>query len=682
MARLLAPLLFAGLLGLFWSGLFHLHPPLGWVDPGLYIHWFLLAPENAAYRDLDYHGARLTYVLPGFLLYRLFEPVLAQALLVSGFYLLGLLGLHLLSGALLSGVAARAVLLVALGANPLWIGAFARGYVDGPCMALGLLALACLLRPAAPPGPLRHALAGALLVLALCAHALGGGMAALAVAAVALLRAPGWRAVLANGAAGLAGVLAGFLALALAGRALGLPFLFVQAFWTPLRLSVDGTYDGFALPLSAWLPFAPRLLILPLIFALPLLARPVLRAEGRRGLAFLAASLVPLLPLAAWFFRSASLLQFHFYASYLQLALVPALVLFLARVERAGALPGRRGLGLLVLALGLVLGLGALPPLPWRQEAAMGLAVWAVAGAVLAGGLALAAAGRLRPALPAVSLGLMLAGALNADTARAYRFPGAPDQAAHMRALGEFHRFLSRSGGLGGSFLIWMGRDGYTRAHGLGDAFLHDIAFRGSRLRLNFLDTLAATLGWHRLALGFGMPVLEEQWGIAHAANIAGHGLPLITLCALPEQCRAGVAALRELGLAVEEGPVESFALPGVPGFAAGRAVLSNPHRGQAPPLPGQIEAILARLDGLDAAAPPGAPPPSPEARARPDLAGPTPRPIAALEEAGCASEAQRIACRVRYRAGDGRLLTRALSFQPFGAVALLRAAGPAEAAP
>jgi hypothetical protein len=679
MARLATPLLFAGLLGLFWSGLFHLHPPLGWVDPGLYIHWFLLAPENAAHRDLDYHGARLTYVLPGFLLYRLFEPALAQALLVSGFYLLGLLALHLLSGALLRGVAARAVLLVALGANPLWVGAFARGYVDGPCMALGLLALACLLRPTAPPGALRHALAGALLVLALCAHALGGGMAALAVAAVALLRAPGWRARLVNGAAGLAGVLGAFLALGLAARALGLPFLFVQAFWTPLRLSVDGTYDGFALPASAWLPFAPRLLILPLLLALPVLAWPVLRAEGRRGLALLAAILVPLLPLAAWFFRSASLLQFHFYASYLQLALAPALVVFLARAERAGALPGRRGLGLLLLALGLALGLGALPPLPWRQEAGLGLAAWTLAGAVLACGLGLAAAGRLRPALPALALGLMLAGALNADTARAYRYPGAPDQAAHMRALTEFHRFLARSGGLGGSYVIWVAREGYTRAHGLGDAFLHDIAFRGSRLRLNFLDTLAATLGWHRMALGFAMPGFDEGWAPLHAANIGPQPLPLITLCTAPAECLAGAAALRELGLHVEEGPVAAIARPGVPGFAAGRALLSNPHYGAPPPLPGQIEAILARLEGLDAAA---APPPSPEARARPALAGPAHQPVAAIEETGCAPEAGRILCRVRYRAADGRLLRRELSFQPFGAVAMLQAAGPAEPAP
>ncbi|MEI6159142.1 MAG: hypothetical protein WCP77_04845 [Roseococcus sp.] len=671
--------LFAALLALFWSGLFHLHPPIGWVDPGLYIYWFLYAPDNTALRVTDYHGARLSYVVPGFLLYRIFEPVLAQKILVSGYYLLGLCALHLFAGSLLHGFRARALLVILVAANPLWIGAFARGYVDGPCMALGLLALSCLLRPSAPPGAWRHAAAGALLALALCAHTLGGGMAGLAAAAIALIRADTLRRLLGAAAAGLAGAAACLGVLGLVAMAIGMPFLFVRAFWAPLRLSIDGTYDAFSLPATEWLPFTPRLLLLPIIFGLLLAAWNTIRAEGRRGWAMAAAVLVPLLPLLAWFFRTASLMQFHFYASYLQLSLVPALVLLLARLESKGRLADSRALAVPVAGVVLIVGLGAFLPMEWRLAWPFALGTWVVAGGAVMLAVILGALARPRPALAAFALGLVLTGSLNADTARAYRLPGTPDQAAQHAGLVRLHEFLAASGGLRGRYVLWFARDSFTQARALGDGSLYDLGFAGTRIRLNALDSLGASLGWHVAAIGFSMPAFAERWGLDQASTIGADPVTLVTLCAEPQECREGAATLIELGLTVEPGPAEAIEVPGMPPFAVGRARLRAEIEAPAP-RDAQLEAILARLERLDAAAAAlGAPPLSPEARAGSRPASLPSAPVPRVLAANCTREGARITCQVRYAPPDGTPLRRHLAFTAIVHLALLTEAGPAE---
>ena len=681
-ANLRMGLIFAALLLLFWSGLFHLHPPIGWVDPGLYAYWFLNADQNAAHRVLDYHGARLSYVVPGLILYRIFEPVTAQQLLVSGYYLLGLVAIHAVAAPFLRGTTARAFVVIVVGANPLWIGTFAQGYVDGPCMALGLFALALLLQPA-PPGPARHATAGALLVLAVCAHTLGGGMAGLTALAIGLVRSSSWRAALLCGGAAVVGALACLLALGLVAMVLGMPFLFPRAFLTPLQLSLDGTYDAFSAPLLEWMPFTPRLMVVPAIVILLAAGWQARIGMGRQGWALVAAVVVPLLPLCGWFLRTASLMQYSFYAGYLFLSLIPALVLFARRAEPAlDAVPLGRRLGLLAMMMLVLIG-GSLLPLEIRADRSLAWASWAIVAGVLLAALLLIWRTQLARAAAVVAVSLTLAGALNADTAKVFRLPGGPDNAAQHMGMQRLHALLREEGATQGRYFLWFGRDAFTERRGIPESHLRHLRFATTLLRLNTLDSLAASLGWHVTAVGFGMPNFIERWGLGVAATIGAAPVNVITLCADLPECDEGLAALLELGLTVEPGRRENIEVPGMPAFSVALArarVLVE----EAAPRRAQTEAILARLALVDAQAADGGQPLLDPAR-RATLRIPLRRAAAAsaphLEEITCMTEGSLLNCRARYRVGDGAPEARRLVFERFNHLALLQAAHPAEVA-
>jgi hypothetical protein len=683
-------LLFLCLMVFFWLGPFSLFPPTGWVDPGLYLYWFLNAPQNVALRGLDYHGARLSFVAPGALLNALLKPAHAQIILVSGYFLLGLVATNIIASTLLRSFAARATLLLAIGANPLWIGAFARGYVDGPAMALGLLAVACLLRPVEPPGARHHAAAGALVLLAVCAHTFGGGIAGMTVATIALLRAKSLRAVAVNGVAGMAGALGALLALGLVAKSLGMPFLFFRSVMGPLHRSLDGTLDVFSMPLLEWVPFAPRLLLLPTILGLVAISASVLRAEGRRGACFAAAALIPVLPLAAWTaLRTASLLQYHFYASYLLLGLVPALTVFLAWLERTDRLPsGRRlwtplGFGVAAVVT------AALLPMSARQSLPLAMGTWLLAGGALAAALLLTP--RLGPSLagPGLALGLLLAGALNADTARLYRFPGSPDQAAQMQAITRMHDFLAENGSLRGRYFIWGARDHFTEARGIGPEQLRELSFAGTRFRLNVIDSLMASLGWHVASIGFAMPHFSDIWGVQQygrqiIGQLADQPVTLITLCAEPAECRGGQAVLAELGIALHPGPVREIALRGMPRFTVSLAEVTAPITITAP-RPTQGEAVLARLALLEDMQGEGRVPadlPAVEMAAwRPPANGAAPVQAIRLQTWSCTGPDERIVCRALYASGDRPLMERELVFTRLVHLAILLEAGLASPA-
>lgn len=675
------PAVFAALMLLFWSGLYSLYPTIGWVDPGLYVYWFLNAGLNATLRVQDYHGARLSYVVPGVVLYRIFEPMTAQLMLVSGYFLAGLIAVRAIAACFLQSARAQALVLVVIGANPLWIATFARGYVDGPCMALGLGALALLLRRE-PPGAARHAMAGALLVLAFCAHTLGGGMAGMTAIAVGLIRATSWRGALLNGGAAVLGALACLAVAGLVAMALGMPFLFLRLLLTPLQLSLDGTYDAFATPILEWLPFAPRLLIVPAIFILLAAAWRAWGGTGRQGLALAAAVLVPLLPLCAWFLRSASLMQYSFYAGYLFLSLVPALVLFARRAEPAlEAAPLGRIVGLGATML-LVLVCASFLPLELRAGRAFAWGTWIVAGAAMLLATAYAWRTRLVPAAGAMALGLTLAGALNADTAKVYRVPGGPDNAAQHMGMQRLHAFLRTEGTTQGHYLLWFGRDAFTNQRGIPESHLHHLSFATTRLGLNALDSLAASLGWHTAAIGFSMPGFDERWGLDVAAMIGAEPANVITLCADLPQCEDGFAALREVGFVVVPRRQEMIAVAGMPAFTVALVQARAPLE-EALPRRAQLEAILARLAHVDEMEAGAGQPLTPEQRAV--LRSPQWRALPAvspqLEEITCTAEGTRLDCRVLHHTPGGGLAVQRLVFVRIGPLAWLEAAPRPEAA-
>ncbi|WP_027284312.1 hypothetical protein [Rubritepida flocculans] len=637
-------LLLALLLLLLPLGPFQLHPPIGWVDPGLYIRWFLEPAPALAPGGGDYHSARAPFVVAGRLLHALFGPVAGQAALVLLFQALALVGIHALTGAVVRRAALRAVLTASVALNPVWLAAIARGYVDGPCMAFGLLGLALLLRLPGWRGALG---AGACGMLAFLTHPFGGGLALLGLAAAfwVLGRAQGDLALRALSAAG--GGLAALLLTGLAAVAAGFPFLF---FAPALGRMAQGLASAgptpFNLPLAEWLPGAVRVALFPAAAWLALAGW--LGARGgppapRAMAAAAAAMIAPLLGMDLVWRGFAA--QFAFYASYAWLALVPGLALLAAQAEARGRLPAWAALP--PLAAGLAL--GWLLPLELREAPLLGWIGWGVALLALAGGVLARALARPGAALLAVLALLAAAGAFTRDTASVFARPGEADFAAQQRLLAEFRGFLARSGGLAPPPLLWLSREGLSPPPG----GTHALAFAGESLRLNAVDSLAASLGWDALALGFHMPALAPgfRWERL-SGQPPGERRDILLLCPEAEACAAGRALLQRLGLRPEPVAEARLEAPGAARLRVERLRLAFPREEEAPGAE-QAAHVLATVLG--------APP--------------------ALEHFACTEAGAQRLCRALIRREGGGLEARRLQFERLGRLALPQGVGPAEPA-
>src|SRR4029434_11176831 len=106
-----------------------LYPPPGWVDPGLYLGYFLNLPVLLDRFGADYYGMRLPWVLSGFVMHRLLPPVIAHLVLILSFHLLASVSLYLIV-APRHGRCAGLISSLFLTVNPMWIAAVTRGYVD------------------------------------------------------------------------------------------------------------------------------------------------------------------------------------------------------------------------------------------------------------------------------------------------------------------------------------------------------------------------------------------------------------------------------------------------------------------------------------------------------------------------------------------------------------------------
>lgn len=119
----------------------------GFIDTWVYFGYFLdLTQHLQAFRS-GYFAGRLPWILPGFLAYRSFPPVVAAYVLHVAFYWIALLSLYLI---LKNTVSRRAAFLTALlmGCYSYFLWAIGWDYVDGAAISYMLLTL-CLLTYAA-----------------------------------------------------------------------------------------------------------------------------------------------------------------------------------------------------------------------------------------------------------------------------------------------------------------------------------------------------------------------------------------------------------------------------------------------------------------------------------------------------------------------------------------------------
>lgn len=130
-----------------------IYNPLGDIDPWIYFGYFLNYPRYVAalFPDL-YYGTRLSWILPGYCLNALFDPMTAKYILHVGFYYLAIFSLYHL---LRKEAGARSALVVAVlfGTHSYFLRAIGWDYVDGAGITYNLFALLCVARAAVSRRP-------------------------------------------------------------------------------------------------------------------------------------------------------------------------------------------------------------------------------------------------------------------------------------------------------------------------------------------------------------------------------------------------------------------------------------------------------------------------------------------------------------------------------------------------
>ncbi|MET3889537.1 hypothetical protein ABIE41_000613 [Bosea sp. OAE506] len=537
-------LAFAAML-LVW-GPFQPYPPIGWVDPQLYINWFLTPAENYLYRGTDYHGARLAVVVPGAILYRLLEPLSAQVAFVGLFYLTAVTAIYRIAGETLSTPSLRLAITAILAGNPLFVAAFARGYVDGPAIALGLLATALIFTGFRGDRRSAFVAAGASAFAAIAAHPFGGGIAG-ATAAVLILSAP---ARLPRLVAFAAGAIAMAAALSIGGYALGLPLTFMLSVASDIAMSFQRDGQAFLTPLSSWAPSTPRLVVPPLVAVLIAIGWST-RSRDRPTTTLLLSALVPLALFCATALLSSFVIQHAFYASYIQIALVPAAVFAMSAAERLA--PGsRRAIAGFVVAMGAaVMLVGLAIPQSVRTDPFALTVIWLLLGLGLVAIAGLLLAARPVPALTLATCLLGLAGTANGDTASVMKLPGGADFRSQHQLLADLHAVLIQSGVERSNYTVWFGRQDFTPRPTRAANSTWTLSFQNQPYQFNGLDSLAGSLGWSKVWFGPALPqITAETYRLAALLTQARR--PLVALCANPSVCEDGLRNLRDIGVAVE----------------------------------------------------------------------------------------------------------------------------------
>lgn len=112
--------------------------PVGWIDPWLYFGYFHSLGQYLKVFAGAYYGTRLPLILPGYLSYKIFPPLVANYVLHLGFYYIAILSLYFTLKQVASGRSAL-ITSVLMGGYPFFLRAVGWDYVDGAAIAYFLL---------------------------------------------------------------------------------------------------------------------------------------------------------------------------------------------------------------------------------------------------------------------------------------------------------------------------------------------------------------------------------------------------------------------------------------------------------------------------------------------------------------------------------------------------------------
>lgn len=543
------------------SGMYHLLPPIGWVDPGLYIFNFLNLTQNTAEYGPNYHSTRIPFVFVGWLSYRIFEPVLAQQVLANICYLIGLGALLCVARTAIARRSQRLIFVLAIALSPIWIRCFTEGYVDGLASAFALLGVAAALPRCADGSEyVRGFASGAAAGLAVATHPVAGIFAITSIALITVTDPVGLRRLSMSILGAICGGLSGLFVLAVMSFLLGGPFFFfVTGAEAGARL-LSAPNSNFALPASKWVPEATRAVLVPLTLAVMLAAATLRRTIGTKSRVdgLLLASFIALGFLALAEFNQRGILQFRFYASYLLIFFIPLCALIFG----AGQGAGRRK----DIAFALTLALLLVPVWRWAADVPVKW-VWTilVIGCLLV--LSAFVVRRARLGLLAVISATSLATATDRELTRTLAFgdPVKPRLQAQLAA--RIRDAVVSAGLIDHRVVTWFNRGAADLTGRSNAVSAYQLYFAGTVYHLTLFDGATATFGWDMTSLGFEMPKLDGAF-YRQAAAIAKRPTAAVLLCIVEVECRQGAIQLSlEPSLSTSERLTARIDMPNLPPF-------------------------------------------------------------------------------------------------------------------
>jgi hypothetical protein len=502
------------------SGLFQIFPIPGWVDAGMYLGYALNLPDlvdRFGFAGLTYHGSRLSYVLPRFLLRQLLDPTAAQYVEVNLLYLASLLSVFGI-GWHLCGRPAAFLAAAFLAFNPSFISSLTFGGSEGAAICYQLLSAAFLFSPAGlSRKPVAICAAGFMCGLALASHLFsviplsGIGLAHVVASSLPTRRlvAYGWLAVGAALSLAVCGAI---------GTLFGLDFFFLGYSLAAVGQSVKGIGSEYRLPLFAWLFGAYRVLVpSALIVCFALLANRF-KANGSR---FWAIGLVALLPLAFYVVWDSAiggvLIQTRSYFA-LMLPCVLLSLLALSHQISDQTVLSRRTMAITWIVLASPsLAVSMAPGVFEAMEIAavqQSLFVTVAAGLTL---LALAARNAVRQnrqkSMPAIWLATLFVAstcvALDLDSMPVYRAATGLNYRHGYDAAVRLVEWIEASGIGARQPVFWFNRAELTDR--LGTRSTYRLKFQNRVLNLNYFDSLAALYLWNESLLSGDLPLVDHS---------------------------------------------------------------------------------------------------------------------------------------------------------------------------
>ena len=535
------------------SGVYELFPLPGWVDPLIYVGYFLDPIEQIWRYGPLYYSGRVPYIFVGHLFFSIFNPSSAHCALLLFFNGLAL-GAVFMAAFRLYGRNVAILSTWWLGLNPIWVNSISTGYVDGPTMAFGFVAFACsvfgITRSRSVLTNISFVVSGFFVGITFVTHPVPGGVAALAVLATCFAFKGGWPAVCDLAYVFLGGIL-GLAISSVYAWQLGAPTIFSFFTQGPMaRISLDNA-SLFAVPFvesfsgSYW-AIAPLILLLVSFL--------IVRRLGRKAAPL---ALVGTLCLALLFFFlllwdlaiGGVTLQKHFYVSYLIFGETILVVSMLGSLRQGLCLSGFKEAGLYVaVAASAIVPLAFQHLLATSDNSLVRPISW-IALVVLGGATVLFFRAQ-RSVLAVISLMAItiLSGIWNAGTRSAFADANYPSYKLVFEEVTEIRQVADMAYLHGRNVFVWG-----NRSHGLTGGTTSEkkrlsyaMLYAGKQERFNALDSLAALWAWDRGALGFNMPMIQKA--DMERLQLSKNAGSVVIVCLRLSDCDQGVAALNNAG--------------------------------------------------------------------------------------------------------------------------------------